>query len=312
MVDATTALKQKRVRSSKEDRTFYTVDVILLTLAFFVVLYPLVFILSSSFSDPYAVLAGEVWLFPVRPTLEGYRAVLAYNDVWMGYGNTIFYAVVGTSVNVVLTMMVAYPLSRKDFVGRNPLMFLFTFTMFFSGGLIPLYLLVRNLGILNTRAAMILPTAIGVWNVIITRTFLQFTIPGELYDSARIDGASNTRILLSVVVPLSGPVIAVITLFYAVAHWNSFFPALIYLRSRSLLPLQMILREILIMFQPRMLDEVMQTMDEAALEAMTRREFLQALLQYALIVIATLPVLIIYPFVQKYFVRGVMIGAIKG
>ena len=312
MVDATTALKQKRVRSSKEDRTFYTVDVILLTLAFFVVLYPLVFILSSSFSDPYAVLAGEVWLFPVRPTLEGYRAVLAYNDVWMGYGNTIFYAVVGTSVNVVLTMMVAYPLSRKDFVGRNPLMFLFTFTMFFSGGLIPLYLLVRNLGILNTRAAMIMPTAIGVWNVIITRTFLQFTIPGELYDSARIDGASNTRILLSVVVPLSGPVIAVITLFYAVAHWNSFFPALIYLRSRNLLPLQMILREILIMFQPRMLDEVMQTMDEAALEAMTRREFLQALLQYALIVIATLPVLIAYPFVQKYFVRGVMIGAIKG
>jgi putative aldouronate transport system permease protein len=305
-------LKQKRVRSSREDRAFFTVDVILLTLAFLVVLYPLIFILSSSFSDPYAVLAGEVWLLPVRPTLEGYRAVLAYNDVWMGYGNTIFYAVVGTSVNVTLTMMVAYPLSRKDFVGRNPLMFLFTFTMFFSGGLIPLYLLVRNLGILNTRAAMILPTAIGVWNVIITRTFLQFTIPGELYDSARIDGASNTRILLSVVVPLSGPVIAVITLFYAVAHWNSFFPALIYLRSRSLLPLQMILREILIMFQPRMLDEVMQTMDEAALEAMTRREFLQALLQYALIVIATLPVLIAYPFVQKYFVRGVMIGAIKG
>ena len=311
MVNSTT-VKQNRVRSSREDRTFFTVDVVLLTIAFFAVLYPLVFILSSSFSDPYAVLAGEVWLFPVRPTLEGYRAVLAYNDVWMGYGNTIFYAVVGTTVNVILTMMVAYPLSRKDFVGRNPLMFLFTFTMFFSGGLIPLYLLVRSLGILNTRAAMIMPTAIGVWNVIITRTFLQVTIPAELYDSARIDGASNTRILLSVVVPLSGPIIAVISLFYAVGHWNSFFPALIYLRSRSLLPLQMILREILIMFQPRMLDEVMQSMDEAQLEAMTRREFLQALLQYALIVIATLPVLIVYPFVQKYFVRGVMIGAIKG
>ncbi len=306
------ALKQKRVRSSKEDRAFFTVDVLLLTLAFIAVLYPLIYILSSSFSDPYAVLAGEVWLLPVRPTLEGYRAVLAYNDVWMGYGNTIFYAVVGTTVNVTLTMMIAYPLSRKDFIGRNVLMFLFTFTMFFSGGLIPLYLLVRTLGILNTRAAMILPTAIGVWNVIIARTFLQVTIPKELYDSARIDGASNTRILLSVVIPLSGPIIAVITLFYAVAHWNTFFPALIYLRSRNLLPLQMILREILIMFQPRMLDEVMQTMDEAALEAMTRREFLQALLQYALIVIATLPVLIAYPFVQKYFVRGVMIGAIKG
>jgi putative aldouronate transport system permease protein len=308
----TNMLKKNRVRSSREDRTFLTVDVILLTIAFVAVLYPLVFILSSSFSDPYAVLSGEVWLFPVRPTLEGYKAVLAYSDVWMGYGNTIFYAVVGTGVNVTLTMMVAYPLSRKDFVGRNALMFLFTFTMFFSGGLIPLFLLVRNLGILNTRAAMIMPTAIGVWNVIITRTFLQVTIPAELYDSARIDGASNTRILLSVVLPLSGPILAVITLFYAVAHWNSFFPALIYLRSRNLLPLQMILREILIMFQPRMLDEVMQTMDQAALEAMTRREFLQSLLQYALIVIATLPVLIVYPFVQKYFVRGVMIGAIKG
>ncbi len=311
MVNQTT-LKQRRVRSSKEDRLFFTVDVALLTIAFVVVLYPLIFIVSSSISDPYAVLAGEVWLFPVRPTLEGYRAVLAYSDVWMGYANTIFYAVVGTAVNVTLTMMIAYPLSRKDFIGRNALMFLFTFTMFFSGGLIPLYLLVRSLGILNTRAAMILPTAIGVWNVIIARTFLQVTIPKELYDSARIDGASNTRILISVVLPLSGPILAVITLFYAVAHWNSFFNALIFLRSRHLLPLQMILREILIMFQPRMMDEVMATMDAAALEAMTRREFLQALLQYALIVVATLPVLVAYPFAQKYFVRGVMIGAIKG
>lgn len=305
-------LNANRVRSSKEDRWFYIIDVSLLTIAFVVVLYPLIFIVSASFSDPYAVLAGEVWLFPVRPTLEGYKAVLSYGDVWMGYANSIFYAVVGTAVNVTLTIMIAYPLSRKDFVGRDALMFIYTFTMFFSGGLIPLYLVVRSLGILNTRFAMILPTAIGVWNVIITRTFLQVTIPKELYDSARIDGASNTRILLSVVVPLSGPVIAVITLFYAVGHWNSFFPALIYLRSRELLPLQMILREILIMFQPRMMDEVMQTMDAATLEAMTRREFLQALLQYALIVVATLPVLIIYPFAQKYFVRGVMIGAIKG
>ena len=303
---------RNRIRSSRADRVFYAINVTILTVAFISVLYPLVFILSSSFSDPYAVLAGEVRLFPVRPTLEGYRAVLAYNDVWVGYANTIFYAVVGTAVNVVLTMMIAYPLSRKDFVGRNQLMFLFTFTMFFSGGLIPLYLVVRSLGLLNTRAALIFPTAVGVWNVIITRTFLQVTIPKELYESARIDGASNTRILLAVVVPLSGPILAVISLFYAVGHWNSFFPALIYLQSRSLWPLQMILREILVMFQPRVFDDLMQSMDEATLQALTRREFLQALLQYALIVVATLPILVAYPFVQKYFVRGIMIGAIKG
>lgn len=303
---------RQSIRDSWEDRVFNLVNTVLLFIALTVVMYPLLYILSSSFSDPLAVISGEVRVFPVRPSFEGFRAVLAFSDVWVGYANTIFYASVGTALNVTLTMMVAYPLSRKDFIGRNFLMFLFTFTMFFSGGLIPTFLVVRGLGLVNTRAAMIIPTAISVWNVIITRTFLQVTIPKELYEASRMDGASNTRILLSIVLPLSGPILAVIALFYGVAHWNSWFPALIYLRSRSFWPLQMFLREILVLFQPRVLDDFMMGLDEFQLEAMTRREFLQAQLQYALIVISTLPVLVVYPFVQKYFLRGVMIGAIKG
>ncbi len=294
---------------TKEDITFYTINLVTLSLIFLAVLYPIIYIVSSSFSNAEAVIAGRVVLLPVQPSLEGYRAVFAYQDVWIGYGNSIYYTVVGTLVNIVMTMIAAYPLSRRDFRGRNLIMFVFTFTMFFSGGLIPSYLLVKSLGLINTRAAMIIPGAIGVYYVIITRTFLQANIPMELYDAAKVDGASNTRMLLMIVIPLSGPIIAVITLFYAVGHWNSFFNALIYLRDRRLRPLQLVLREILILNSPRMIDEVMTDED---MERMIQMEYIQALLQYALIVVAVLPVLVVYPFVQKYFVRGVMIGAIKG
>jgi putative aldouronate transport system permease protein len=301
-----------RVRHSGGDRLFYIVDAVLLTAIFLVVLYPLVFIISASFSDAQELTMGRVWLWPVKPSLEGYKAVFGHDDVWIGYGNTIFYTFFGTILNVVMTMIVAYPLSRKDFVGRNIVMFLFTFTMFFNGGLIPTYLLIKSLGLVDTRAVMIVPWAIGVWNVIITRTYLASNIPEELYDSARVDGASNTRMLLMIVIPLSGPIIAVITLFYAVNHWNQFFNALIYLRSRSLRPLQLVLREILVQNSPVVMDEMMAGMSEDQLDLMMQREFLQQLLQYALIIVATLPVLVMYPFVQKYFVRGIMIGAIKG
>ena len=209
-------------------------------------------------------------------------------------------------------MLVAYPLSRRDFVGRSLLMFLFAFTMFFQGGLIPTYLLIRSLGLLDTRAVMIVPWAIGVWNVIITRTYLESTVPHELYEAAWVDGASNTRMLWSIVIPVSGPIIAVITLFYAVMHWNQFFNALIYLRDEKLVPLQIVLREILIMNSSAAIDDLMADITEEQLLQMTKREYLQALIQFALIVVATVPVLVAYPFVQKYFVRGVMIGAIKG
>lgn len=302
----------RKVRSSGEDRIFYILDFILLTIVFLIVLYPLIYIISASFSNAQQLVMGRVYLWPVQPSLEGYKAVFQEGDVWTGYGNTIFYTVFGTMLNVTMTMMVAYPLSRKDFVGRNLIMFLFTFTMFFNGGLIPTYLLIKSLGLVDTRAVMIVPWAIGVWNVIITRTFLQSNIPVELYDSARVDGASNTRMLYMIVLPLSGPIIAVITLFYAVNHWNQFFNALIYLRSKALRPLQLVLREILVQNSSMLMDEMMAGMTEDQLDLMMQREYLQQLLQYALIVVATLPVLAMYPFVQKYFVRGIMIGAIKG
>lgn len=306
------AAKGSVIKDTGADKVFFLIDYVLLGIVFLLVIYPLIYILSSSFSDAEAVLQGRVWFLPIEPSLDGYKAVFEYDAVWLGYGNTIFYTVVGTTVNVFLTMMAAYPLSRRDFVGRNIIMFIFTFTMFFNGGLIPTYLLVRSLGLVNTRWAMVFHAAIGVWNVIITRTYLQSTIPQELYDSAKVDGASNTRILFSVVLPLSGPILAVITLFYGVNHWNSFFPALIYLRDRSLRPLQIVLREILIENSPRMMAEMMESLSPEQLEQMTKREYLQALLQYSLIIVATFPVLAVYPFVQKYFVRGVMIGAIKG
>ena len=311
-VAAAVLARSNRIRNSREDSLFFAINYTLLTFAFIVVAYPLIYILSSSFSDAREVLAGRVWLLPIKPNLDGYQAVFEYEDVWLGYGNTIFYTVFGTIYNVAMTLVVAYPLARRDFVGRNPIMFLFTFTMFFHGGLIPTYLLIKSLGMIDTRAVMIIPWAIGVWNVIITRTYLMSTIPGELYEAARVDGASNTRMFWHIVLPLSGPIIAVITLFYAVNHWNTYFNALIYLRDRNLRPLQLVLREILIENSPRILDEMMADMTADQLEQMTRREFLVALLQYSLIVVATVPVMAMYPFVQKHFIKGVMIGGIKG
>jgi ABC-type glycerol-3-phosphate transport system permease component len=220
--------------------------------------------------------------------------------------------IVGTTFNVAMTVVVAYPLSRRDFVGRNIIMFLFAFTMFFRGGMIPTYLLVRALGLLNTRAAMILPKGIIVWHLIIARTYFQSSIPQDLYDAAKVDGSSNTRILFSVVLPLSGPLIAVITLFYAVAHWNAFFDALIYIRDAALKPLQLVLREVLVANSRDLATVMMDSMTGDELQRLAEYQYLQALLHYSLIVVAMIPMLIIYPFVQRYFVQGVMIGAIKG
>ena len=300
------------IRHAREDRLFYVLDVGLLGLTFLLVVYPLIYVVSSSFSDALEVVAGRVWLLPVKPSLEGYKAVFEYSELWLGYGNTIFYTVFGTIYNVVMTMLIAYPLSRRDFRGRGALMFLFTFTLFFQGGLIPTYLLIRSVGIIDTRAVMIIPFAIQVLNVIITRTFLQSNIPAELYEAARVDGATNSRMLWSVVLPLSGPIIAVITLFYAVNHWNQFFNALVYLRRQELRPLQIILREILVLNSPNVIDQLMASASPEQVEALQSRMYLQGLIQFALIVIATAPILAVYPFVQKYFVRGAMIGALKG
>lgn len=292
------------VKDSGVDRAFSIVNYTILILILVIILLPLIFIISASFSSPQAVMAGRVKLLPVDFSLEGYRVVFAHAKIWVGFGNSIFYTLVGTLFNVVLTIMAAYPLSRSDLVGRKFIIFLFLFTMLFSGGLIPTYLVVKDLGLLNTRAAMILPTGIGIWNLLIAITFFRSTIPQQLLDAAQMDGCSDFRFLWSIVVPLSRPIIAVLALFYAINHWNSYFNALIYLKDQSLFPLQIILREILIQ----------NSVDASMLvdmEDIVAREGLRELLKYSLIMVATVPVLLIYPFVQKHFIRGMMIGSIK-
>ncbi|TDF91214.1 carbohydrate ABC transporter permease [Paenibacillus piri] len=294
-----------KVKEAKIDRIFNAVNYTILTLFFLTVLYPLVYIVSASFSSTDAVISGKVWLWPVEPGLKGYRAVFEYNAIWTGFANSLFYTVAGTAVNVVLTIIAAYPLSRKDFIGRNAIMFIFVFTIMFSGGIIPNYLLVRDLGLLDTPWAMILPSAMSVFNVIIARTYFQTTIPNEMLEAAQVDGCSDWKFLLKIVIPLAGPIIAVLTLFYAVSHWNSYFSALLYLKDRSLYPIQLVLRTILIQNQ---IDPSMVTNEDDLIA----RQGLADLLKYSLIVVATAPMLIIYPFVQRHFVKGVMIGSIKG
>lgn len=273
-------------------------------LTILIVLYPLLFVLSASFSDPDLVLRGKVLLFPKGITLEPYKMVLENEKIWIGYRNTIIYTVLGTTINVVLTIMLAYPLSRKDMPLRRPITLFVIFTMYFNGGMIPTYLLVRDLGIYNTIWAIIIPGAITTYNFIVAKTFFENSIPHELYESAMIDGSSNIRTLVSIVLPISTSIIAVLILFYAVAHWNSYFSALIYLRNEDLYPLQIVLRDILLLGQT----EQMGTNDIGMGDKIKMAEGIK----YSVIVVSSLPILVLYPFVQKHFVKGVMIGAIKG
>jgi putative aldouronate transport system permease protein len=253
---------------------------------------------------------GEVWWRPIGINLNGYKAVFEDPRVIMGYANSLFIMVVGTMINVFFTVLAAYPLARKDFRFRNAIMALYVFTMLFNGGLIPTYLVVKNLGMVDTRAALIIPNALMVWNMIITRTFFLNSIPDSLLEAAQLDGCSDIYFLWKVVLPLSGPILAVITLYYAVGHWNSFFTAMIYLKTASKFPLQMILRDILIANQTAAMSATMQGAVDA--ETMVIKQQLAQLLKYSLIIVASAPLLMIYPFVQKYFVKGVLIGSIKG
>ena len=298
-------MKKATVNDSLCDRIFYAVTNIVMGIIALIILYPMVYVVSSSFSSGEAVMSGKVILWPVDFSLDGYKMVFQYNTVINGYLNSILYTVLGSTINIVMTMLCAYPLARNTLPFRGFLMFLFAFTMYFSGGLIPSYLLVRNLNIMNTIWALLLPGAISVYNMIIARTFLQTNIPNELLEAAQIDGCNDFKFLFSVILPLSKAIIAVLTLYYAVAHWNAWFNAMIYLNDRNKYPLQLVLRDILIVNQlnsdniadPELAQQLMKTAE---------------LLKYSLIVIATVPMMIIYPFVQKYFVRGVMIGSLKG
>lgn len=298
-------MERSSIRESRGDVLFNAVNYAILSLFLVTILYPLIYIASSSISHSEAVIGGEVWLWPVRPTLEGYIAVFKHKLIWSGFANSLYYTAAGTLINVVMTILAAYPLSRKDFYGKNVFMFLFVFTMMFSGGLIPTYLVVKDLGLLNTTWSMLLPGALGIWNMIITRTYFQTTIPDELLEAAQIDGCNDFQFVWKVVLPLSGPIVAVITLFYAVGHWNSYFNALLYLKNQSLYPLQLVLRDILVQNEVD-LNMLVDITEQA------KREGLRVLLKYSLIVVATVPLLIVYPFVQKYFVKGIMIGSLKG
>jgi putative aldouronate transport system permease protein len=293
------------IRQSAGDRVFTICNYVLLSLLFLIILYPLIYILSASISDPSAVVAGKVWLWPVHPNLMGYEAVFKHKLIGSGFLNSFYYTTLGTVINVVMTMLAAYPLSRRDLYGKNVIMFLFVFTTMFSGGLIPAYLIVKDLNMLNTIWAMVLPGALSVWNVIITRTYLQTSIAPEMLEVAQIDGCNDFKFVWTIVIPLSGPILAVITLFYAVGNWNQYFSALIYLDKQNLYPLQIVLREILIQndINALMLSDV---------QDVARREALRVLLKYSLIVVSTVPLLAVYPFVQKHFVKGVMIGSLKG
>ncbi|WP_019536123.1 carbohydrate ABC transporter permease [Paenibacillus ginsengihumi] len=290
---------------SSGDKMFDAVNMTLLGIISIIVLYPLVFVLSASISDPAAVLGGDMWLLPKGITFEGYAKVFDNSDLLNSYGNTIFYTTLGTAINLVMTVMAAYPLSKRDFRGRNVLMGVMVFTMFFSGGLVPTYLLVKQLGMTNTFWALVIPNAVSVYNIIIMRTFFQSSIPGEIQEAAAIDGCSELRILRSVVLPLSMPILAVMVLFYSVGHWNAYFNALIYLTDRADYPLQLILREILIQGQ---MEEMVNVGDSSHAKTLLDQEAIK----YAVVVVANLPILMLYPFLQKYFVKGVMIGALKG
>lgn len=264
--------------------------------------YPMIYVFSMSVSDPVQAMAGNIVLWPEGFSTQAYEMVLKNGGIWRAYYNTLWYATTGTAVNVALTMTAAYVLSRRRFVLGRPLMAMIVITMFFSGGIIPQYILVNTLGLYDTRWAMILPTAVGAFYIIIARTFIQSSIPEELYESAQIDGANDLIVLYRIVMPLSAPIVAVLVLFYAVGHWNAFFHALLYLRSPELHPLQIFLMKVLV--EDR--SELAGNMAEGAM-----RGAIVLQIKYAAIIVVMLPILCVYPFVQKYFVQGVMIGSIK-
>ncbi|MBU5674332.1 carbohydrate ABC transporter permease [Paenibacillus brevis] len=299
------------IRESRSDKLFLIINYVYLLLALVVVLYPLVYIISASISNPKLVSSGEMWLFPKGLTLDGYKLVFNNPKIWIGYKNTVFYTVIGTLLNLAVTLPAAYALSRSDFVGRHLFMGMFLVTMFFSGGLIPSYLLIKNLGLVNSVGALILPVAASVWNIIVARTFFQSTIPKELQEAAHVDGCTNFRLFMKIVLPLSSPIIAVMALFYGVGHWNSYFPALIYLNDDMKYPLQLVLRQILVL-QEMSAETTGAAISGDIARAMANKAEIAALVRYAVIIVSTLPVIAVYPFLQRYFVQGVMIGSVKG
>jgi len=274
-----------------------------LVITFLVIAYPLFFIILASFSDPAAVGSGNVWLWPVGFNLEGYRAILEHDKIWIGYRNTILYTAFGTLISLIVTLPAAYTLSRKDFLPRRFFMIYFTIVMFFSGGLIPTYIVISNFNMVNTIWVMLIPFCLNIYNLIIARTFFQTSIPDEISEAAIIDGCDDARLFFQIVLPLSKAVVAVMALFYAVATWNNYFRPMIYIRNDAIQVLQVFLRDILV------LNQYLESMDGATFNEM---QTVADMIKYGVIIVSALPMLMFYPFMQKYFVKGVLIGSIKG
>ena len=292
---------------SRGDIIFETVVVIILAILTLIILYPLYFVVIASFSDAKLVVAGEVWWYPKGVTLENYMQCFTNGDLMLGYRNAFIILILGTATNLFLTILCAYPLSRHDLWGRNGIMIYCTIPMFFGGGLIPTSLMVtQTLGLKNSWWAVILVAGIATYNMIIMRTFFMTSIPFELQEAAQIDGCTPIGILLRIILPLSIPVICVIGLYYGVNHWNSYFSALVYLPDKNKWPLQLFLRQILVN------NDISAVDGGASSDEMARRAMRAETIKYSIVILASIPMLIIYPFVQRYFVKGVMIGSVKG
>ncbi len=300
------AAKSRKIRRTTEDKVFSLCVYALGTVFMLLAAYPILYVLAASFSDPEMIVSGQVFLLPKGLQLRAYEAVFKSEDVLIGYRNTVLYSITGTVINVVLTTVGAYALSRPDLSGRNVLTFLISFTMFFSGGMIPTYITIRNLHLLDTFWVMVLPGAVSATNLIIMRNFFQHSVSQEIIEAAWVDGCSNAGTLWRVVLPVSGSIVAVMVIFYFVGHWNAYFDAMIYLSDKNRYPLQVFLREILIQNQ---LGDMSGGAEAVGQSEMT---LLYESLKYAVIVVATLPILLVYPFMQRYFVKGIMMGSVKG
>ena len=296
--------KQGPIRQSAGDRAFNIVNAIVMTLTTLAIVYPLYYVLLASITDPVVVSSGKLLLYPEAPYFEGYTRALHYAPLWTGYGNTLKYTLVGTAVALFCTIPAGYALSRIDLPGRRVLMFLFTFTMFFSGGIIPLYLVVRQLHMYDTIWAIVLPVAVSAYNLIVCRSFFDTGIPNELLEAAKIDGCNDFKFFFRIVLPLSSTIIAVMCLFYATALWNMFFNPLMFLSGKENMPLQVVLRDLVLLNQANSIT--------SSAEEIAMRQKLAEQLKYCIVVLAAAPLLIVYPFLQKYFAMGVMVGAVKG
>lgn len=304
--------KKHRMKLSWGEKVFNIANFTFLTAIFIITLYPLLYVVSASFSDPNAVASGDMILWPIEPSVDGYKFVFKYKEIWTGYANTIFYTVVGTILNLLVTLPAAYALARKDMAGRNFIMTLFIITMYFGGGLIPAYLNMNAFGLVNTRGVLLVNGLVSTYNLIVARTFFANSIPWELQEAAYLDGASTFKLFVKVVVPLSAPIIVVLTLYYGIAHWNEYFSALVYIRDRQLYPLQIILKEILTQSQLSSQALSEGSFSPAEIAEMERMGEVADRMKYCVIVLSAAPMLAIYPWLQKYFAKGVMVGSVKG